>query len=112
MNGYWTSDTHVQCGSPAHIALVAALGIPGVLFFSLGLPVGLWVYLSRINKQTVDGRCRLEDSEVKRFGLLGLFLRISKTCGVHSCHCASVLATHQGVPMAYQVSGAAFTLCH
>jgi hypothetical protein len=64
-SGYWTSDTLVPCGSPTHIALVASLGIPGVLFFALGLPVGLWVYLAHINKQKVDGRNRLEDPEVR-----------------------------------------------
>jgi hypothetical protein len=94
MKGYWTSDTRVQCGSPAHIALVAALGIPGVLFFSLGLPVGLWVYLSRINKQTVDGRCRLEDSEVKEEGSgwieLKLNIRTTQTCRMRARHCISM----------------------
>jgi hypothetical protein len=62
--GFWTSDTSVRCGSPAQLGLAIGLGIPGVLFFALGLPLGLWVYLHRINRQTVDGRCRLEDPEV------------------------------------------------
>lgn len=63
--GYWTSDTRVRCSSPVHLGLVIGLGIPGVLLFGLGLPIGLWVMLSRINKQTLaDGRCRLEDPEV------------------------------------------------
>ena len=63
-HGYWTSDTELRCGSPAHIGLVVGLGIPGVVFFALGLPIGLWVLLWRINRQKVDGRCRLEDPEV------------------------------------------------
>jgi len=64
LTGYWTSDTNLRCGSPVHLGLVVGLGIPGVLLFSLGLPLGLWVLLWRTNKQKVDGRCRLEDPEV------------------------------------------------
>ena len=64
LQGYWTSDTHVRCGSPAHIGLVVGLGVPGVLFFALGLPVGLAVLLWCINRKKVDGKCRLEDPEV------------------------------------------------
>lgn len=67
--GYWTSDTNVRCGSAAHIGLVVGLGVPGVLFFALGLPIGLWVLLWRISKQQVDGRNRLEEQEVRTVGL-------------------------------------------
>jgi hypothetical protein len=62
--GVWTSDTAVRCGSPTHVGLVVGLGIPGVLLFALGLPVGLWVLLNRISTEARDGQCRLEDPEV------------------------------------------------
>lgn len=64
LQGVWTSDTAVRCGSPAHIGLMVGLGIPGVLLFALGLPVGLWVLLERISRDTLDGQSRLEDPEV------------------------------------------------
>lgn len=65
--GFWTSDTHIRCGSPAHVGLAVGLGVPGVLLFALGLPIGLAVYLTRIARTTThDGHSKLEDPEVCR----------------------------------------------
>ncbi len=39
------ADAYAQCYKGQHLALVLALGVPGVLLFSIGLPMGSALYL-------------------------------------------------------------------
>lgn len=42
---YWTEDTNIQCFERKHAFLAGFLGIPGIVFFLLGVPVYLLFFL-------------------------------------------------------------------
>jgi hypothetical protein len=66
-DSYWTSDTAVQCWSPAHLGVAVGMGVPGLLVFVVGLPLALWLLLRRFSrKMSTDGRCLLEDEYVRQ----------------------------------------------
>lgn len=44
---YWGEDTIHRCYRGPHLWLVVLLGIPGLLFFSVGVPFGLLCFLER-----------------------------------------------------------------
>eukprot|EP00210_Caulerpa_lentillifera_P007342 g7018.t1 len=53
---YWGEDTSFKCFEGTHLTLVAILGIPGLTFFSFGIPAFLLVFLlyNRERKRIYD----------------------------------------------------------
>lgn len=53
---YWGEDTSFKCFEGTHLTLVAILGVPGLTFFSFGIPAFLLVFLlyNREKKRTYD----------------------------------------------------------
>jgi hypothetical protein len=56
-DSYWSNDMEVTCWSAQHQPVVV-LGVLGLVFFAVGLPVGLFVVLSR-------ARARLQEKGVE-----------------------------------------------
>lgn len=54
---YWSNDTHVPCWRGQHL-FVVVLGVLGLMFFAVGLPVSLFVVLSK-------AKGRLQDKDVE-----------------------------------------------
>ncbi|GAX76958.1 hypothetical protein CEUSTIGMA_g4405.t1 [Chlamydomonas eustigma] len=46
---YMQSDSNVQCFTGKHLILLYLIGVPGIIFFAVGLPVGSAIYLT-LNK--------------------------------------------------------------
>lgn len=45
-NGYWTQEYSTTCwGHSPHALLASVLGVPGIIIFSLGLPIGFFLFL-------------------------------------------------------------------
>jgi hypothetical protein len=52
-SGYWTADIQQECFAGVHRTWALALGVPAVLLFCVGLPVGMFVFLW-VNRFKVD----------------------------------------------------------
>lgn len=46
---FWVSDYDLSCAKGQHRLVMLVLAVPGLLFFSVGLPLGSWLFL-RHNK--------------------------------------------------------------
>lgn len=65
---YWTEDLSQVCFDGSHLVLALALGIPGLLLFSIGSPLVLVYILRSYRKRIIKGTRDLDQR--KEYGLL------------------------------------------
>lgn len=64
---FWVSDYDLACAKGQHIFVLLLLAVPGLFFFSIGLPLGSWLFLRHNSRQA----SKLDDQEFSAtFGFL------------------------------------------
>lgn len=67
---YWVSDYDLSCSKGQHLLVLLLLAVPGLTFFSIGVPLGSWLFLrrhmSRLNDAGFSGAFGFVYEDYKR----------------------------------------------